>query len=535
MDTLPPKPVAPPRSPSRENSGRHDADSRDRDSGRRSESSYRDTGGRRDDRSDRRYDDRSYSSRPRQDAEPYRGPRYPPRSGPDRSRRDEPFKGRGRGYGRRDYDGRGSDSRSSWSRRDEPPDGWSRSGGRDDRDRDRDRDRGEYHRDDDRRRRDGPSSHDGRHREPAVDSWVPDSRRSDYGDRQRRSRSPPPRRRPSSPPPPRSPSDSRYSRPKSPGHYSSPLWRPPPRDDTPPPRTSPPRTTVKQEEHRTVPPLKEEPMLPAIVRHSVNSNEPLDVKPSPIKQEPAVRGRSPTPIKTEPTPAPLPPKKEYPSDPPANVVNARPVDDRTEDNDVKMKDQSEPSIPTHPRQHLRTTNLDRIQSPHSRLDSPSGSSHPNQRRPSPPRFNRQVSDRHPRYDGPPNRPNKPYHHKHEPGKIHPQLASAELNYIFPLKFEEPIPLPPDVQQLQARREQLRKSALIVYRQRAALELVELQLVNALDAENLASIDVAAAKSRQRAIDQTLAALEAATTSESSSSSGQPPGAAADATLATAVS
>ncbi|KAF4578557.1 hypothetical protein EYR36_000364 [Pleurotus pulmonarius] len=369
-----------------------------------------------------------------------------------------------------------------------------------------------------------------------CDAWT--TRRivfTDYGDRQRRSRSPPPRRRPSSPPPPRSPSDSRYSRPKSPGHYSSPLWRPPPRDDTPPPRTSPPRTTVKQEEHRTVPPLKEEPMLPAIVRHSVNSNEPLDVKPSPIKQEPAVRGRSPTPIKTEPTPAPLPPKKEYPSDPPANVVNARPVDDRTEDNDVKMKDQSEPSIPTHPRQHLRTTNLDRIQSPHSRLDSPSGSSHPNQRRPSPPRFNRQVSDRHPRYDGPPNRPNKPYHHKHEPGKIHPQLASAELNYIFPLKFEEPIPLPPDVQQLQARREQLRKSALIVYRQRAALELVELQLVNALDAENLASIDVAAAKSRQRAIDQTLAALEAATTSESSSSSGQPPGAAADATLATAVS
>lgn len=271
---------------------------------------------------------------------------------------------------------------------------------------------------------------------------------TDYGDRQRRSRSPP-RRRPSSPPPPRSPSGSRYSRPKSPGHYSSPLWRPPPREDTPPPRTSPPRTAVKQEEPRTIPLLKEESMPPAIVRGSVNSNEPLDVKPISIKQEPAVWGRSPTPIKTEPTPAPLP-SKEFPSDPPVNVVNARPVDDRLEDNDVKMKDQSETSIPT--RQHLRTTNLDRIQSPHSRLDSPSGSSHPNQRRSSPPRFNRQASDRHSRYDGPPHRPNKPYHHKHEPGKIYPQLTSAELNHIFPLKFEEPIPLPPDMQLLHVRRE-----------------------------------------------------------------------------------
>lgn len=515
MDTLPPKPVVAPRSPPRENISRHDADGRDRDSGRRPESSYRDSGGRRDDRSDRRYDDRPYSSRPRQDAEPYSRPRYSGRDGP---RRNDAPRGRGRGYGRRDYDGRGSDSRSSWSRREEPPDGWSRSGGRDNRDRDRDRDRGEYHRDDDRRRRDGPSSHDGRHRETTVDSWVPDSRRSDYaGDRQRRSRSP--RRRPSSPPPPRSPSDSRYSRPKSPGRYSSPPWRPPPREDTPPPRTSPPRVAIKQEESRAIPPLKEEPMPPVNAQDPVKNNEQLDIKPSPIKQEPAVWGRSPTPIKAEPTSAPLPPKREYPSEPP--MINARPVDDRAKDNDVKMRDQSDASIPTHPRHHLRTTNLDRVQSPHSRLDSPSGSSHPIQRRASPPRFNRQVSDRHSRYDGPPNRLNKPYHHKHEPDKIYPQLASAELNRIFPLKFEEPIPLPAELQQMHAKREQFRKSALIFCKQRAALVQVELQLAEALREVDLASIDVATAKSRQRAIEHTVATLEAVPTSEPSSSSGQP--------------
>ncbi|KDQ33800.1 hypothetical protein PLEOSDRAFT_1099758 [Pleurotus ostreatus PC15] len=253
----------------------------------------------------------------------------------------------------------------------------------------------------------------------------------------------------------------------------------------------------------------------------VKNNEQLDIKPSPVKQEPAVWGRSPTPIKAEPTPAPLPPKREYPSEPPVNVINARPVDDRVKDNDVKMRDQSDASIPTHPRHHLRTANLDRVQSPHSRLDSPSGSSHPIQRRSSPPRFNRQVSDRHSRYDGPPTRLNKPYHHKHEPDKIYPQLASAELNRIFPLKFEEPIPLPSELQQMHAKREQFRKSALIFCKQRAALVQVELQLAEALREVDLASIDVATAKSRQRAIEHTITTLEAVPTSEPSSSSGQP--------------
>ncbi|KAJ8699531.1 hypothetical protein PTI98_002637 [Pleurotus ostreatus] len=262
-------------------------------------------------------------------------------------------------------------------------------------------------------------------------------------------------------------------------------------------------------------------MPPVNAQDPVKNNEQLDIKPSPVKQEPAVWGRSPTPIKAEPTSAPLPPKREYPSEPPVNLVNARPVDDRVKDNDVKMRDQSDASIPTHPRHHLRTANLDRVQSPHSRLDSPSGSSHPIQRRSSPPRFNRQVSDRHSRYDGPPTRLNKPYHHKHEPDKIYPQLASAELNRIFPLKFEEPIPLPSELQQMHAKREQFRKSALIFCKQRAALVQVELQLAEALREVDLASIDVATAKSRQRAIEHTIATLEAVPTSEPSSSSGQP--------------